>query len=383
MSTLDSTNARRGNKPEKPTPDFPLFAHASGSWVKKIRGQLVYFGPWSDPEAALAKYQAEAADLHAGRRPAAVQETLTVKSLCNAFLNAKQALVDSGELSARTFAFYHEVCTEMVSGLGKRTEVSGLGPQDFTTLRNRMAKKWGPVRLGNSITYVRGVLKFAYDEALIDRPARFGAFRKPLKKTLRLQRAAAGLREFSQAEVRAMIDSADSPLDAMILLGINCGFGNTDCARLPLSALDLETGWVDYPRPKTGIPRRCPLWPETVEALRSALACRPEPKEESHAGLVFLTAEGGPWVTDQPYNRVTNATRQLMKSIGLNGHRNFYALRHTFRTIADEARDQPAVDHVMGHESGHISAAYRERISDERLRAVADFVRQWLFGAGT
>jgi hypothetical protein len=29
-----------------------------------------------------------------------------------------------------------------------------------------------------------------------------------------------------------------------------------------------------------------------------------------------------------------------------------------------------------------MSAAYRERISDERLKAVADHVRAWLFGGG-
>jgi integrase len=72
--------------------------------------------------------------------------------------------------------------------------------------------------------------------------------------------------------------------------------------------------------------------------------------------------------------------RKLLNALGMNGHRNFYALRHTFRTIADEARDQPACDHIMGHESPHMSTVYRERISDERLKAVSGHVRVWLFG---
>ena len=38
---------------------------------------------------------------------------------------------------------------------------------------------------------------------------------------------------------------------AMFLLGINCGFGNADCGTLPLSALDLDGCWINFPRPKT------------------------------------------------------------------------------------------------------------------------------------
>jgi integrase len=76
---------------------------------------------------------------------------------------------------------------------------------------------------------------------------------------------------------------------------------------------------------------------------------------------------------------VSQETRKLLDKLGLNGHRNFYTLRHTFRTVADEAKDQPAVDFIMGHESPHMSSVYQETISDDRLRAVSDYVRAWLF----
>jgi integrase len=342
-----------------------------------------YFGPWSDPHGALAKYLEQKDDLHAGRKPRPDPEAVTVKDSANAFLNAKQALVDAGELSPRTWDDYKLVCDLVVAHLGKARLVSDIRPDDFTPLRNKMAKRWGPHRLGAKlIQYTRSLFKHAYDSGLIPVPVRFGpGFKRPSKKTIRLNRAEQGPKLFTAEEVRRLLDAAGVQLKAMILLGVNCGFGNADCGNLPLSALDLEHGWIDYPRPKTGISRRCPLWPETVAALRDALAKRPEPKAAEDAGLAFVTKYGAGWCKDTSTNPISQEAAKLLRGLGINGRKGlgFYTLRHTFRTVADEAKDQPAADFIMGHEVPHMSAVYRERIGDERLRAVAAHVRGWLF----
>ena len=112
MSETNSTRATPRNKPAKPRPDFPLFPHASRRWAKKIRGRFVYFGPWDDIDGALEKYLEQKDELHAGRKPrdADTSGDTRVKDMCNAFLDAKEAARDSGELSPRTLTDYEAMC---------------------------------------------------------------------------------------------------------------------------------------------------------------------------------------------------------------------------------------------------------------------------------
>jgi integrase len=397
-STRKGRSRKAADRPKKPYPDFPLTPHASGAWQKKIRGKIHYFGKWARRvngkleriegdgwKEALEAYKAVADDLHAGRTPRVNAGGLTVAGLCNAFLTAKLRQQTANELSARTFMEYRQTTDMLVAEFGKTRLVDDLAAGDFGRLRATMAERWGPVRLGNAITRVKSVFKYGLDNGLIDKPVRYGSeFRKPDKAVLRRHRAQNGEKMLEAGQLRRLIDAADVPLRAMILLGINAGFGNGDCATLPLSALDLERGWVDYPRPKTGIARRCGLWPETVAALREALTERPAPKDEA-SGLVFVNSRGSGWIHfTAAGGRIDNVTIQftnLLKRLGL--HRDgvgFYTLRHVFRTVADAARDPVAIDLIMGHSDPSMGGHYRERIEDSRLKAVAEHVRGWLFG---
>jgi integrase len=401
MSTKSSGKRASGklDRPKKPYPDFPLSSHASGKWQKKIRGKIHYFGRWAKRvngklervpgdgwEEALRLYKAQADDLHAGRTPRVTNpDGLTVKELCNRFLTAKTRKMEAGELSPRSFAEYKQTTDRLIAQLGKDRLVDDLASDDFESLRADFAKRWGPVRLGNEIGRVKTIFKYALDNALIDRPVRFGSeFKKPGKAVLRKHRAKNGERMFERDEILTLIAAADPVVSAMIHLGVNCGFGNTDVADLQRSHLDLANGWIDFPRPKTGIERRCPLWPDTVKALRKAIDVRPEARDDDDADCVFLTVRGRRWVKVSEKARtdtVTAAFGSLLRQLGINGRKGlgFYTLRHVFRTIADESRDRVAIDTIMGHSDPSMGAAYRERIDDDRLRAVADHVRGWLF----
>ncbi len=368
-------------KPPKPYADFPLFPHATKRWAKKIRGRMIYFGPWADPDGALAKYLEQKDVLHRGLAPSDTDEGLTVLTLCAKFLTTKKRLLQADELSPRSFEDYTSVCKRIIKAFGKTRIVADLRPDDFEKLRTKMAKAWGPVRVGNEINRVRIVFNYAFKSGLIDRPMVYGeGFKRPSKKVLRKHRLERGAKMFQAEEIRRMLARAKQPLKSMILLGINCGYGNTDVGTLPLSAIDLTGGWVNYGRPKTGIARRCWLWPETVGSIKEWLAKRRDVEGETGGAVLFHTRQGGSWAKEVADSPVTKETRKLLDTLGIKGRRNFYAIRHTFQTIGDDSKDFITVRAIMGHADADIAATYRERITDDRLRAVAEHVRVWLFG---
>ncbi len=351
---------------EKPSPDFPLFPHRNGQWAKKIGGRLKYFGPWSDPEAALARF------LEQTQAPT----VFTVTAACELFLDAKSQAVALGEISERTFKEYVASCKRFVGVIGRNTPVSDLGPRTFETFQIERSQVLGVVAIGNEITRIRSVFRWLHQAQHVREPINFGPdFKKPGARVLRRHRRQQGKKLFDQDQIHRLLGEAGLQMRAMILLGINCGFGNTDCATLPLDALDLDGGWIDFPRPKTEVDRLCPLWPETADALRTWVARRPKPRPEAE-GRVFVTGAGRPW--DHSSNPVAKRFRFLLiwAEIPKGG---FYWLRHTFETVGGGSKDQVAVNAIMGHVDSSMAAVYREEIEQDRLRAVTDHVRAWLF----
>jgi len=401
------------NKPQRPD-GCPLFAHANKQWAKKVKGKLRYYGPWGDLPGALAKYEADTPNVPAkSTKPKGfpltahssgqwckkingktvyfgkdrdgalkryqdhingrtVVDGLTLRDLVNSFLRSKKRLIASGDLKQCTWDDYHRLCESLIKEFGLTRSVLSITPTDFEKLRAKFAATHNGHMLRKDITCTRSLFKYAYEADLIDRPVKFGlVFKSPSKKTMREEREERGELMFEASEVRAMVAEASPQLRAMILLGVNCGFGNQDCAMLPRSAIDGR--WITFPRPKNAIKRKCYLWTETVEALRAI------PKHD--LPNVFVTRCGKPWTPKSKGSGggpITYETRKLLKKLDLKTKgRNFYTLRRVFETVAGETGDQVAVDHVMGHSDPSMAAVYRQSISDDRLIAVAEFVRKW------
>jgi integrase len=130
------------------------------------------------------------------------------------------------------------------------------------------------------------------------------------------------------------------------------------------------------------------LWPETAEAVAVALKCRRAAADPTDEQLLFITKDGFRYVRQRPggawIDSIGLTFNQLLRKLRIKQPGlSFYALRHTFRTIADEVNDPPAVDLLMGHETPGMGTAYREWTRNRggreiiRLTAVTEHVRGW------
>jgi hypothetical protein len=127
-------------KPAKPHPDFPLYAHASGRWAKKVRSVLQYFGPWADPQAALEKWLEQKDDLLAGRQAIPLLSVI----LSTNFFTARNF---TARLTPRSFGDYNTTYGKIIDAFGRNRSVADLRPYDFERLRKTFAKTREPVRI--------------------------------------------------------------------------------------------------------------------------------------------------------------------------------------------------------------------------------------------
>lgn len=399
QSTCKEAPPKRGRAKKR---SGSLYYHkGSGQWAKRIHGRTWYFG--TEEKAALARYTDEKDALYAGRNPRAAarqaaSDGLTTKELCDRFIAAKESDLVAGDLTAqRTVDDYVTACQLVVAEFGPNRYVGDLGPDDFRLFRTNLTSglsqrrrrqrysikskerkgEIGRVTLWNYVTRIKVIFNYAAAEEWIPKAVNFGkGFKRPGSKAVRIEKSLKGKKLFTAEQVRAIIEKAPQPLKAMAMLAINGGVGNADLARLQLDALDLETGWLDFPRGKTGVERRVPLWKETIDCLREAIARR-KPKREDAYDLVFVTRQGTAWAGQAA---ITHEFRKVLDAVGAHQPGiGLYTMRHVVATVGGEAKDPIAVAAILGHIDGTVQGIYREGISDERLRQVTDRIHQWLY----
>jgi hypothetical protein len=334
-STTDLTTSKRRRRkhfvPPKPRKDFPLTPHPTGYWVRKINHGLHRFGRWGRIEKGKMVrlpgdgwedtkrlHDEQIDDLNAGRKPKIENleqldggcgggDGKTMADMCNAFRTKQTRKFELGKIGVRTIEGNKTICDLLIQHFGPHRRLDDLRPRELENLYFCMAKRWGATRLGNSIAGVKSIFNYAYEIELLAAPirclgTRSTIFAPPSKAEERKAKESTPVKMLTPEQCRLLIDAAPVHLRAMLYLALNAGFGAADCATLPLRAVNLDDAIIKYSRHKTYVKRRCPLWPETVQARRAAIAARPTPKAPvsepmdatapkpvDATGLVFVT----------------------------------------------------------------------------------------------
>ncbi|MHC4534770.1 MAG: tyrosine-type recombinase/integrase [Planctomycetota bacterium] len=362
---MAKSNSKRKTRSDK----FPLTLHNTGQYCKKIKGKLYYFG--TDKKTALNRYLEQAAYLHVGKlpKPKCAGDALSIKTLCNLYLDHQESRSMIGEIKLRHLYDQTSLLRDFVRFSGSNRTVSDISTVDLQNYRKKLIKAGkSPNTINNRIAAVKAMYNWALDNEIIDNSPRLKAVKKitPPKKEKTT---------FTVQQIQKLLGNASNQMKAMIWLGLNCGFGCTDCAELQWRNLDLKNGRINFPRGKTGISRNLPLWPETVQAIRDI----PEKGD-----LIFYTRRGNPWVRsirspekdrNEKYTKddaVSKEFSKLMKKVGIHAPKGtgFYSLRRTAATLAARSGDPFAVQKLLGHADVKMASVYVQNISEQTDRVI-------------
>ncbi|MEN6428073.1 MAG: tyrosine-type recombinase/integrase [Phycisphaerales bacterium] len=367
--------AKRKTGAGKRARKFPLTLHCTGQYCKKIRGRIHYLG--RDKQEALRKYYEQASALHSGTSETAalLPSKLTLENLCNLYLDHQLGRAKAGEIRERQYHEQKPRLKAFADFIGRNRLVAEIKTIELLNYRKkRIEDARAPVTINNELAIIKAMFHWAQETEIIEQCPRLAAVKKIPRKKVERQ-------TFTPEEVRKLLAAASVQLKAMIFLGLNCGFGPTDCAELQWSNLDLKAGRVHFPRPKTGVDRNFILWPQTVEALK-AVPVRGE--------FVFYTRCGNTWgwrvsgkSNDKP---LTKAFKTLMKKAGVPAEKGtgFYTLRRTAATIAAGTGDVFAVQGILGHADLAMASTYvqKNKLTPQTDRAI-EHAQKWLNGSIT
>ena len=362
---MTKSNSKRKTRSDK----FPLTLHPTGQYCKKIKGKLYYFG--TDKKVALERYLEQAAYLHTGKgtKPNSANNNLSLKTVCNLYLDYQESRATIAEITRSYVYDQTRLLRDFVRYIGPNRIISNISTINLQNYRKKMVKTGKAAdTINNRITAVKAMYKWALDNGVISNTPNLKAIKKVvISKTEKPT--------FSITQIQKLLENASNKMKAMIWLGLNCGFGCTDCAGLQWKNLDLKHARVCFPRSKTGIGRNLPLWPETVESLKSI------PKL---GDLIFYTPKGNPLVRTiksadkngrEKYtkeNAVSKKFSKLIKKAGVKTEKGvgFYTLRRTAATLAARSGDPFAVQRLLGHADLQMATRYVQNVSEQTDKVI-------------
>ena len=373
-----------------PYPEFPLFTPIlPDDGPRRFAANPITSGPGVIPTAHCAATSRKRTTWKPGGNRGGCQtgvtQTLTVQRMVGLFLDAKEINVQSGEMEQTTWNAYESFGERMIRVFGARPRSKASAP---TTSRGSAKTFRPPTRACRRSTATSARSRrssIGLDPAptvratSTDCPVSAARSSVRPKSALEREREEQGERVFygranSRPDAPLPRPSAegDDPLRYQLRLR---KFGL--CEAAALSSSILTTVGLRLPAPRTPSAAAI-LWPETVEAVRVAVADRKQPNDPKYASRVFITKYG------QPFRPVplASSSRSWPSKIGMTREAaDFYDLRRTCASIGIQSMTTTPCERSWGTSGAAdmLGVYNRLQVSDERLRAVTDHIHDWLF----
>ena len=101
---------------------------------------------------------------------------------------------------------------------------------------------------------------------------------KLLRKGRQEKRDSGEGKMFEPEEIKKLLGRCRAPMKAIILLGVNAGFGNNDAATLKRFEVDLDAGWVVHARPEVAPPGVAHCGQRRLKPCKSSTASDRSPR---------------------------------------------------------------------------------------------------------
>jgi len=348
---------------------FPLTLHPTGQYCKKIKGKLRYFG--TDKKRALESYLAQATFLHGTQSliQKASNDKMTLRQLVDLYLQYQHARVLANNLTPKHYNEQIDSLNRLMAFLGQGCRIESISTLDLQNYKRKLQTHYASVdRLNLNISIMKAMFHWAKKIDVLENIPNIDAISK--SKVVHKE-----MYTFNSQQINKLLSAADIKMKAMIWLGLNCGFGCTDCGKLQWSDLDFKDSRVKLARNKTGVKRNFPLWPETMQALKELPRSGP---------FVFYTSKGHLWIRtvvktndggERKYifvNRITPTFSRLMKKVKIYAPKgtSFYSLRRTAATVAARSGDPFAVQRLLGHVDLTMATRYVQDLSEQTDRVI-------------
>jgi len=317
----------------RPTSNPISFHKSTGQYYVTRARKRIYLG--ANREEALEKFHRMSLGL-TQPEPPTVRVPLTAKELANRFLASQRANWRNPEETLRSYK-------DWIGRFLKdhpRLRIQDFTVEMFASWKLSLRKRnYSPESINHYLSAVRSMFNFAEESDLIEKMP-------PLKRVKNESSIKMGSQEkplYSPEQISSLLENADIQLKAMLLLGLNCGFGPKDIHDLTWK--DICEDRIRLPRSKTGVCQTYQLWPETLEVLdnlrqeRTSLIKRLEKRGRirSDEGHIFITRFWKPWSKDS----IAEQFRKLCDKAGVPCY-GIYRLRH----CASTAMSLVATPHV-------------------------------------